>query len=134
MKSIVFVVALLQCWVAVFAADETSSTPPVVGGRQRIEVDNSILLSAVEAVQPQILSSINSQYVHRQGKIKEAFSQVVSGIKFYVTLEMGETPCLKATTTNIESCTPSKTKVCQAEIWVQSWLNHNELLKFTCGQ
>ena len=139
MKSISLIsVTLVHCLVTRSVISSGENLPPLVGGRQKIDVNNSFLLDAVAAVKPQMLNSINSKYIHRMGKITEAYSQVVSGLKFYVTLEIGQTNCLKTVNNknvaNIEYCLPNKTKLCDAEIWVQTWLNHNELLKFTCNQ
>ena len=126
------VIALSLCAAFVVANDT-----PTVGGLQRIDINNSILLDALAAVQPQMqdhIDKINSLYAHRL-KVTDAFSQVVAGLKFHVTLQLTETSCLKSnTTTNLESCSATKTKTCKAEIWVQTWLNHNELQKFECTE
>ncbi len=104
-----------------------------------------------------------SPYAHRLGPVTEAYSQVVAGLKFYAGLQLAQTDCLRANVSSTGSttptgalleetslvmvgdqpnnsnnsssnCTTTHSRTCQAEIWVQSWLNSNELLAFTCSE
>lgn len=150
-------------FIDVLRADDVTTTtsetflpPPLTGGLKAIATNNSILLEAITAVQPAMhahLSTI-SPYAHRLGQITEAYSQVVAGLKFYISLQMTQTDCLRSNVTdsppvtstaaevaptaingNINqpnNCTATMNRTCQAEIWVQSWLNSNELLAFNC--
>lgn len=127
MKCTLLVVFL---FVAVVYGQEPTHLP---GGRVPVEPNNEILVSTLSAVERKLDESINSPFVHRIGKVVEASSQVVAGIKFYVTFELNETTCKKSVTTDVSSCnTYSKTEKCYAEIWTQPWAKHTELVTLRC--
>ncbi|VCX40502.1 unnamed protein product [Gulo gulo] len=83
----------------------------------------------------------NSLYYFRDTNILKAQSQLVAGIKYYLTVEMGSTACRKNMATgdgvDIATC-PFATGVqeeklrCDFEILVVPWQNSSQLLKHNC--
>lgn len=127
MKCTLLVVVLF----AALAFGQQSTHLP--GGRIRIQPDNELLVSTLASVERRLDESINSPFVHRIGKVDEAYSQVVSGVKYYVTFELNETTCKKSETKDVSACnTFSKTEKCYAEIWTQPWAQHTELVTVRC--
>ncbi|KAM5164401.1 cystatin-1-like [Mantella aurantiaca] len=67
-----------------------------------------------------------------------AESQVVSGAKYMLKLKIGETDCRKNYSgSNAQPCDPQKSQInkviiCTFIIWQQLWLNHTEVLSYSC--
>lgn len=128
MKSFI-VVAALAC-LAVVCAD-----PIVAGGKHKIASDDKLVLESLATMEVDLNSQLNSPYVNRVGKVLEAYSQVVAGIKLYVTFELNETSCLKNETKDYSTCQPkeeAKKQQCYAELWLQPWLHKQQVTAFHC--
>nr|CAD7396221.1 unnamed protein product [Timema poppensis] len=79
-----------------------------------------------------ITNSANSQCLVR---IKRVHSQVVSGLKYHITLEVGESNSKKNVTSE-EPCQlkpNAPTQECEVVVWSQPWLNRTELTESSCG-
>nr|CAD7425771.1 unnamed protein product [Timema monikensis] len=79
-----------------------------------------------------VTNSANSQCLV---KIKRVHSQVVSGLKYHITLEVGESNSKKNVTSE-EPCQlkpNAPTQECKVVVWSQPWLNRTELTESSCG-
>ncbi|ELW65140.1 Cystatin-M, partial [Tupaia chinensis] len=84
----------------------------------------------------------NSLYYFRDTHIIKAESQLVAGIKYYLTMEMGSTACLKnrvpgnvdLTTCPLAAGMDEEKLHCDFEILFVPWKNSSQLLKHNCVQ
>ncbi|XP_036621547.1 cystatin-M [Trichosurus vulpecula] len=82
----------------------------------------------------------NSIYYFRDSKIIKAEKQLVSGIKYYLTMEMGSTECRKDSVAleagSLAGCpfsTEGEKLQCQFEVLVVPWTNETSVQKFSCS-
>ena len=135
MKVVIFVTFVLTL-IKLANLQPLNGTHHMVGALRSIKPDNAALLSAMGRVEPEIEQSFgNSPFVHRIGNILQAFSQVVSGVKFYVILDVVEQGnCLKSAS----SCAPTNAEqerhfLCGVVIWTQAWRNYYHLEHLICS-
>ncbi|XP_054848844.1 cystatin-like [Eublepharis macularius] len=87
------------------------------------------------AVQAYNEANDNPLYI-REVKLIQAQTQVVSGINYYLTMELAVTECQKSFPSNdLEKCqVPSGAEhwECVFLVWSQPWLNKLELTNSTC--
>uniref|UniRef100_A0A4W2CB13 Barrier to autointegration nuclear assembly factor 1 n=1 Tax=Bos indicus x Bos taurus TaxID=30522 RepID=A0A4W2CB13_BOBOX len=83
----------------------------------------------------------NSDYYYRDITILRAHSQLVAGIKYYLTVDMGSTACRKSavagdhvdlTTCPLAAEAQQEKLRCDFEILVVPWKNSSQLLKHDC--
>uniref|UniRef100_A0A8I3WRB8 Cystatin domain-containing protein n=1 Tax=Callithrix jacchus TaxID=9483 RepID=A0A8I3WRB8_CALJA len=83
----------------------------------------------------------NSVYYFRDTHILKAQSQLVAGIKYFLTVEMGSTNCRKTrvagdhldlTTCPLSAGAQQEKLRCDFEVLVVPWQNSSQLLKHTC--
>ena len=80
-----------------------------------------------------MLSKVNSPFIYRVGRILEAQAQIVNGIMYHVTVELGQTDCQKSMMHIPEAChTFVATQKCHARILSQAWEHKTELTFFEC--
>ncbi|XP_029770832.1 cystatin-M [Suricata suricatta] len=113
----------------------------LVGGRQDLSPSDPQVQKAAQAALASYNMGSNSLYYFRDTKILKAQSQLVAGIKYYLTMEMGSTACRKSVATgdgvDLTTC-PLATGVeeeklrCDFEILVIPWENSSQLLKHDC--
>ncbi|XP_043829454.1 cystatin-M [Dromiciops gliroides] len=82
----------------------------------------------------------NSVYYFRDTKILKAERQLVSGIKYYLTVELGSTECRKDETTgdgvNLAGCpfsTEQEKLKCHFEVLVVPWTKKTTLQHISCS-
>ncbi|XP_015397422.2 cystatin-M [Panthera tigris] len=112
-----------------------------VGERQNLSLSDPQVQKAAQAAVASYNMGSNSLYYFRDTRILKAQSQLVAGIKYYLTLEMGSTACRKNVATgdgvDVTTC-PLATGVqeekllCDFEILVVPWQNSSQLLKHNC--
>ncbi|KAJ6654162.1 hypothetical protein lerEdw1_007259 [Lerista edwardsae] len=84
----------------------------------------------------------NSLYYSRALRIVSAQTQVVAGLKYYLTVELVNTQCKKQggvglTSKALDHCAlppeNEQTKqICEFEVWSRPWLKDTQLLKMDC--
>ncbi|XP_019593189.1 cystatin-M [Rhinolophus sinicus] len=113
----------------------------MVGGRQDLSTSDPQVLKAAQAAVASYNMGSNSLYYFRDTHILKAQSQLVAGIKYYLTLEMGSTACRKnavagdgidLTTCPLAAGTQEEKLRCEFEILVVPWQNSTSLLKHDC--
>ncbi|XP_047548294.1 cystatin-M [Lutra lutra] len=113
----------------------------LIGGRRDLSPSDPQVQKAAQAAVASYNMGSNSLYYFRDTSILKAQSQLVAGIKYYLTVEMGSTACRKNMATgdgvDIATC-PFATGVqeeklrCDFEILVVPWQNSSQLLKHNC--
>lgn len=125
------ILSVLLLAIAVALVSAKTITP---GSQDEIDVDSPMLVTSLEAAERKMDNLLNSPYVHRVKTVKKAYRQVVSGLRFLANIEFAETTCLKSETKDVEHCTEvTKTMDCTVELWVQPWVNRNDIINFQCN-
>merc|ERR1712159_734955 len=106
--------------------DQPSPSPPLVGAPSTIATDDADMLSALSAGMSLLNQQSNSLYLHMPVRVVQASRQVVSGMKYTIQIEMGESSCLKASTAMFvatpETCpTGNTTEIREFDILWQAW-------------
>ncbi|XP_063172981.1 cystatin-like [Candoia aspera] len=112
------------------------------GGISPVPVtDEGVQKAAAFAVEQYNERSQDSTNYFKQLRIVKAQSQVVSGMKYYLTVEMVKTVCEKSSGpmafNDIQDCgLPPRAEqeklTCSFQVWSQPWLPKTELLGMSC--
>jgi hypothetical protein len=89
--------------LSLFVLINAQTTPPMPGGRVDIDPNTPVVVEAAHFAYVLISNGIDSVFAHKMGKVIKAQSQVVAGVKYYLTLEVSETNCKKEVT-NTDNC------------------------------
>ena len=136
MKSLAII--LLLCCSVIFiteaiVSEETVTEEFMPGGLHRIRRNDLDMLKAFLPFERKLDQLMNSTKIHRVVRIRRAYSQVVSGIKYYVDFDFHDTNCLKGSAQHLISCKiTGSNHNCHAEIWLQPWVGPNKLVNFEC--
>merc|ERR1711907_76592 len=106
--------------------DQPSPSPPLVGAPSTIATDDADMLSALSAGMSLLNQQSNSLYLHMPVRVVQASRQVVSGMKYTIQIEMGESSCLKdfAGELTLDACPVSgSTQRYELSIWDQPWMD-----------
>src|SRR5699024_10148606 len=111
-------------FLIVLAALASLATAQLVlpGGKGKIDVHDELLQAALSQVKSTMLAKESSPYICRFSKVLDAEAQIVNGVIYYLTVELGQTECLKSMMHISEAChTFTTTKKCHARIYSQPW-------------
>lgn len=112
-----------------------------VGERQDLSPNDPQVRKATQAAMASYNMGSNSVYYFRDTTILRAQSQLVAGIKYYLTVEMGSTACRKnamagdhidLTTCPLAAGVQQEKLLCDFEILTVPWQNSFQLLKHDC--
>ncbi|XP_057408849.1 cystatin-M [Balaenoptera acutorostrata] len=112
-----------------------------VGERQDLSPNDPQVRKATQAAMATYNMGSNSIYYFRDTTILRAQSQLVAGIKYYLTVEMGSTACRKnavagdhidLTTCPLAGGVQQEKLSCDFEILMVPWQNSSQLLKHDC--
>ncbi|XP_045600215.2 uncharacterized protein [Procambarus clarkii] len=117
----------------------SASRPSLLGGHRPLEIDAQTLEVVKMVVDEYNRREDDSEY-YKLVKVLEASSQVVSGKKYTLVVELAETNCHKFDPAlgNGEHCLFHPTEdheVCKAEVHEQAWLqtsDYRKIVSFTC--
>ncbi|OTF70522.1 hypothetical protein BLA29_003473, partial [Euroglyphus maynei] len=116
MKSLTMIIGILCCSLILIAE------AIIPGGLSRIPANDINMLLALLPLEREMDYRLNSPKIHRIVRIRRAYLQIVSGIKYYVDFDFHETNCFKEEKWNPLLCRIiGKNHVCHAQIWVQAW-------------
>ncbi|ELK24316.1 PREDICTED: cystatin-M [Myotis davidii] len=113
----------------------------MVGGVTELKPSDPQVQKAAQAAVASYNMGSNSLYYFRDTRILKAQSQLVAGIKYYLTVEMGSTACRKSSVTgdrmDLTTCplaagAQEEKLRCDFEILVVPWENSSSLLKHHC--
>uniref|UniRef100_A0A8B9KVX9 Cathepsin F n=1 Tax=Astyanax mexicanus TaxID=7994 RepID=A0A8B9KVX9_ASTMX len=141
LKLIAGLVLAVVC--AARALEEDGSDRPLVPGAPgapvRISETDPELLKAVRFAEERYNVASNGLHIRRVSRIISASKQLVKGIRYSITVEIGRTQCKKTDVLHVsEDCEffpeshKQKTEVCLFEVWDIPWQNKSTLLKQKC--
>ncbi|KAM7084525.1 cystatin-M [Molossus nigricans] len=113
----------------------------LLGGRKDLQPSDPQVMKAAQAAVASYNMGSNSLYYFRDTRILKAQSQLVAGVKYFLTVEMGSTACRKnavtgdridLTTCPLAAGTEEEKLRCDFEILVIPWENSSSLLKHHC--
>ncbi|KAK6477694.1 cathepsin F [Huso huso] len=108
------------------------------GGAVLVPSSDPAVLKAAQFAEERYNLGYNGVYLRRISKILSATKQVVSGVKFTLVVELGNTFCKKSKPFHLETCDfhtdqdTLKKEVCLFEIWEAPWEDKVKLLKQKC--
>lgn len=108
----------------------------LVGAPGNIDVNNSGVKNVTAFAVAELDKQSNSQFKRKPVKILDAKTQVVAGILYHLTVETGETKCLKEAVDSADQCDlkeDSENHICKVKVLVQAWANHRELTSSQCS-
>nr|XP_031546777.1 cystatin-M [Vicugna pacos] len=112
-----------------------------VGERQELSPSDPQVQKAVQVAVANYNMGSNSVYYFRDTNILRAQSQLVAGVKYYLTVEMGSTACQKnamagdhidLTICPLAAEAQQEKLRCDFEILMVPWQNSSRLLKHNC--
>ncbi|CAG2173536.1 unnamed protein product [Oppiella nova] len=111
----------------VFGLNTMPTTDPA-GAVKDVDPNKPEVQEAIKFVFNIIHASIDSAHAITMGK-----SQMVSGKKYYITLEVNETDCDKSDI-NSEPCKVIRSEVCASVVLNRRWdaYHRNQVLSFNC--
>ncbi|XP_072495264.1 cystatin-M [Notamacropus eugenii] len=112
----------------------------LLGARTPLAPSNPDVKKAAQFAVETFNKGHNSVYYFRDSKIIKAERQLVSGIKYYLTVEMGSTECRKGSDAldgvSVASCPFSaegEKLQCQFEVLVIPWQNQTSVQHIACS-
>ncbi|XP_063044743.1 cathepsin F [Engraulis encrasicolus] len=109
------------------------------GAMVRLSESDPGVLKAVKFAEERYNMGSNGMHVRRVSRVISASKQIVKGIRYSITVEIGNTQCKKTSHLSLsETCdfVPElhklKTEVCLFEVWDIPWENKCTLLKQKC--
>ncbi|XP_072520067.1 cathepsin F [Salminus brasiliensis] len=138
---IVGFVLVLACSVRALEEDglDRPMIPGAPGAPVRLSETDPGLMKAVKFAEERYNVASNGMHIRRVSKIVSASKQLVKGVRYSITVEIGRTQCKKSEVLHIsEECEffsesqKQKTEVCLFEVWDIPWQNKSTLLKQKC--
>ncbi|XP_008059211.1 cystatin-M [Carlito syrichta] len=135
--------ALVALCLLALARDARARPPEhKVGEIQNLSLDDPQVKKAAQAAVASYNMGSNSLYYFRDTHVISAHRQLVAGIKYYLTVDMGSTDCRKnrvagdvdLTTCPLAAGSQQENLRCDFEILVVPWENSTQLLKHNCVQ
>ncbi|XP_013888251.1 cystatin [Austrofundulus limnaeus] len=126
-------------WKIVFlflAASFAVGNVTLVGGFRKVDPKDEGVQNALRFAIAEHNRRSNDMYLSNAAEVIEAQSQVVSGLKYTLTVRMAKTSCRKSAAD--ESCPvhsdPEKARpyICTFTVWSRPWLNDIQLEKQKC--
>ncbi|XP_074083735.1 cystatin-M [Macrotis lagotis] len=121
----------------------TNGSPPqpgnMLGARTQLSPSHPEVKKVAQFAVESFNKDSNNMYYFRDTKILKAERQLVSGVKYFLTMEMGSTECRKGMTLlegeNLAGCpfsTEEEKIKCDFEILVVPWKKQNTLQQISC--
>ncbi|XP_067400170.1 cystatin-POGU1-like [Emydura macquarii macquarii] len=114
----------------------------IVGGVQEVPISDPGVQAAVRFAVEAYNRASNSLRYCRAERVLRARSQVVAGMKYYLTVQLVTTQCQKNRAglgnVDISTCPLPPTSeqqklLCEFQVWSRPWLNQTQLLSQNCS-
>uniref|UniRef100_A0A4W4G083 Cathepsin F n=1 Tax=Electrophorus electricus TaxID=8005 RepID=A0A4W4G083_ELEEL len=109
------------------------------GAPVHISESDPEVIKAVKFAEERYNAESNGMHIRKVSKIISARKQLVKGVQYSITVEIGRTQCKKTAVLNVsEECEffqephKQKTEVCLFEVWDIPWENKSVLLRQKC--
>jgi cathepsin F len=108
-----------------------------LGGVQPADPDSEEIRSQAALALESVQAQSNSEKLLNVVRIKSAATQVVSGKKTFLSLEIGQTKCNSNKTESTDSADcpfddQADRQMCKVEIWSRPWLNERKVTSLKC--
>ncbi|NP_001290767.1 cystatin C (amyloid angiopathy and cerebral hemorrhage) precursor [Esox lucius] len=124
--------------VPLLAVILTVASEKMVGAPSDADMNDQGLKNALQFAVVEHNKRTNDMYIRQVASVVKAQKQVVAGIKYIFTVNMGRTPCKKSgAETNCsvhEDPGMAATYRCTFEVWSRPWMSDIQLLKNDCPQ
>ncbi|XP_058892441.1 cystatin-C [Kogia breviceps] len=131
------VLALAQSLTVSPAARQGPRKKGLVGGLFEADVNDTGVQEALSFAIKEYNKQNNDAYQSRVVRVVRAFKQVVSGMKYFLEVEVGRTTCPKSQA-NLDNCPfhdqphLKEQKLCTFQVYVVPWINIISLVNFNC--
>ncbi|XP_036978769.1 cystatin-C-like [Acanthopagrus latus] len=110
----------------------------MVGGFRDIDVNDAGARDALNFAVVQHNRRSNDAYLSQVAEVVRVQSQVVAGVKYVITVQMGKTPCRKGSASdNVcavhEDAAKARAYQCKFTVWSRPWLQEISLLEEKCS-
>ncbi|XP_037761031.1 cystatin-POGU1 [Chelonia mydas] len=114
----------------------------LVGGLQEVPVSDPGVQAAVRFAVEAYNRASNSLHYSRAERVLRARSQVVAGMKYYLTVQLVTTQCRKngaglgngdVSTCPLPPASEQQKLLCEFQVWSRPWRNQTELLSANCS-
>ncbi|KAB5571421.1 hypothetical protein PHYPO_G00224790 [Pangasianodon hypophthalmus] len=133
------VLAVCVCALVRGDVDDGHTAAAAPGAPVRLSDSDPGLLTALKFAEERYNMLSNGMHIRRVSKIISATRQLVKGVRYSITVEIGRTQCKKSAELHVtEDCEffqeshKLKTEVCLFEVWNIPWENKSTLLKQKC--
>ncbi|KAM9059495.1 cystatin-C-like [Megaptera novaeangliae] len=119
------------------AAGQGPRKKGMVGGLMEADVNEKGVQEALSFAISEYNKQSNDAYQSRAVRVVRAFKQVVSGMNYFLDVEVGRTTCTKSQA-NLDNCPfhdqphLKKQKLCAFQVYIVPWMNIISLEKFSC--
>ncbi|XP_004270542.1 cystatin-C [Orcinus orca] len=119
------------------AAGQGARKKGLVGGLMEADVNEKGVQEVVSFAITEYNKQSNDAYQSRAVRVVRAYKQVVSGMNYFLDVEIGRTTCTKSQD-NLDNCPfhdqpqLKKQKLCNFHVYVVPWLNTISLMNFSC--
>ncbi|KAB0382158.1 hypothetical protein FD755_004075 [Muntiacus reevesi] len=109
----------------------------LLGGLMEADVNEEGVQEALSFAVSEFNKRSNDAYQSRAMRVVRARKQVVSGMNYFLDVELGRTTCTKSQA-NLDNCPfhdqphLKRVKLCSFQVYVVPWMNTINLVKFSC--
>ncbi|XP_044069194.1 cystatin C (amyloid angiopathy and cerebral hemorrhage) [Siniperca chuatsi] len=108
----------------------------LAGGFQNVDMNDEGVQNALNFAVVEHNKATNDLYLSQVAEVVTAQRQVVSGMKYVITVRMAKTPCRKDNADNVCAIHQDPLKAqpyqCTFTVWSRPWLNDIRLVKQEC--
>ncbi|KAM9364251.1 cystatin-like [Pholidichthys leucotaenia] len=120
----------LPIFAAVLMLGQSVGMP---GGKIDRNVDDKDVRRAVNFTVAEYNSENKDNFVQKLVKVVKVESQVVAGIKYFITMKFENTTCLENGVNEVCSAVDGQEPYqCEFQVWSRPWLNLTEVVKKSC--
>ncbi|XP_065264081.1 cystatin-POGU1-like [Emys orbicularis] len=114
----------------------------LAGGLQEVPISDPGVQAAVRFAVEAYNKASNSLHYSRAERVLLALSQVVAGMKYYLTVQLVTTQCRKngaglgngdLSTCPLPPASEQQKLLCEFQVWSRPWLNETQLLSQNCS-
>ncbi|KAK5612294.1 hypothetical protein CRENBAI_016282 [Crenichthys baileyi] len=121
--------------VVIFISALLAVEGTMVGGRTDIEINNEGVQNALNFAVAQHNRGNNDVFLSQVAKVVKAQVQVVSGLKYFITVQMQKTSCRKGRANeqcDILSKPANRPYRCTFIVWSRPWINDIRVVEEKC--
>ncbi|XP_007896509.1 cystatin [Callorhinchus milii] len=118
----------------------SAASGSLLGGIEEAPVDDQVIQDAAQFALSEYNKASNDLYVSKISRIVSAKIQLVSGILYFLDVELGRTQCRRAVVDSLELCSfhtasgLARKERCRFTIRTIPWLQVTQLLKSQCQE